>query len=200
MKGVRHSIEIERLIAFEAGNIEPAAEIQLGNRRSDRIGDLARAGDDRPMRFDQRFGVEALRAQEHVQPAPVGIGLDQALNQRWHPLSVDSKWAWAGAHRHSPALDRQRWIDANGELGLDAKPLRRLDRSARLVLAFDADRRPGSDPGFELVVALARTGKGHRDAGKLGAFQMLELPARHDPESVDVPAEKSEQAPPKGLH
>ena len=60
---------------------------------------------------------------------------------------------------HAGALDRERRIDADRDLGLDADLLGSADRSPRLAFAFDVDRRPGGDRRLELVVALARTGE-----------------------------------------
>ena len=64
---------------------------------------------------------------------------------------------------------------------------------ARLAFAFDADRRAGLDRGLELVVALARAGEVHRNAGELGLLQPLQLAARDDAEAVDISAKEFEQ-------
>ena len=61
----------------------------------------------------------------------------------------------------------------------------------RLAFALDADRRPGGDPRLELVVALAGPGEGHRDSGKLGPLQPLELSLGDDSEALDIPANEN---------
>ena len=145
------------------------------------------------MGVDQRGRVKALRRRENMQSAPIDSGLDQALDERRHALGIDPERARPGAHRHPAIFDREGRVDPDRELGAGAKLLAGEDRAAGLAFAFDADHRARGDPRLELVVALARPGEVHRDAGQLGPLQPLELAFRDDPEAIDISSKKIEQ-------
>ena len=87
----RDAIDVERLVARPAGDVEPAAEVELGQGQADRLGDLAGAGPRSPCGL--RSSASASRhwaAGEHVQSAPVdarprsGRGRALALDPRRH--------------------------------------------------------------------------------------------------------------------
>ena len=130
------AVDVERLVAGTAGDVEAAAEVELGKRHADGVGDLAGVGDGRAVDLGQRLGVEALRAGEHVQAAPVDAGFDQALDQRGHALGIDSERARPAADGDPALLDREGRGDPDRELRLDADALGGADRARAPRLRF----------------------------------------------------------------
>ena len=61
---------------------KPLPRLSSGKRLADGVGDFAGVGDGDPVNLGKRLGIEALRAAEHVQAAPVDAGLEQAADER----------------------------------------------------------------------------------------------------------------------
>src|SRR4029079_12117218 len=150
---------------------ESAAEFEVREGRPECIGDLAGMDHGQAVDFGEGFGVEALRAGEHMEAPPVYSSLNEALDYRGHAVGVHAEGAGDAAHRHSARLDGEGRRHPNRDLGLDADALRSSDRSKSLAFALDANGRAGLDRFLELQVELAGAGEVHRDASELRLLQ-----------------------------
>src|SRR5260221_14532659 len=131
-------IDVERAVSRPAGDIEAAAEVELGKRQADGGGDLAGMSHGHAVHLRQRFRIEALRAGEHVQAAPVDAGFEQAVNQYGYAIGIDPEWAWPAADADPAVLDRERRGHPQPGLSLDTQNLAAGHQSGRVGLPFQA--------------------------------------------------------------
>src|SRR4051812_18403853 len=157
----RDAINVERLVAGPAGDVEAAAEIELGDRRADRFGNLAGMHDGDAMHFRERLRVEALRAGEHVKAAPVDAGLHQPSHYRRDARGVDAERTGDATQRNLTTFDAEWRRDPDRNLGLDADSFRGADRTDSLAFALDADRGTRLDRFLKFDVELPRAREIH---------------------------------------
>ena len=63
------------------------------------------------------------------------------------------------AHLHPRALQLERRVDADHDLGTDAKPPGYVEQAGRFPFTFNADCRLGFNSPFKLTVGLAGAGE-----------------------------------------
>ena len=163
---VGDAVDVERLVAGPAGDVEAAAKIELGQRHADRIGYLAGLGDRHAVDFGERLGIEALRAAEHVQAAPVDVRLEQALDEGGHALGIDPERARPGRRCVTAAL-----FDAKG--GVTRTEMRGWmpTRSAARIA------RSASPSLSTLMVAPAATAASSSSSSLPGPAKLIGMPA-----------------------
>src|SRR5207342_2683728 len=153
------AVNVQRLVPRPAGNVEPAAKIELGDRRTDQLGNLPGVHDRDAMDLRETFGVKTLRAGEHVETPPVDAGFHQTLYDRRNALGIDAEGTGDATQGHPPGLDGEGRRHSNRDFGLDPDLLRRPDRADGLALALDADGGPRLDRFRQLDVELAGPGE-----------------------------------------
>ena len=109
-----------------------------------------RQSEGRPLRLDQRGGIERLRAGEDVEAAPFGARRDDPADQSGHARGVDPERLGAAAHAHARALDLEIGIDPDGEPRRPAELRADREGALGLALGFAVERDAGLDRLLEL--------------------------------------------------